>query len=216
MSLPVTEKQIMTLPSTEKDDEETVSAVQGRAQAKGSTSVGRSQHPASGDTSAPGRTLEATGVRAPHKTSLSKARNLARRCAVQALYQWHVTQQNVGDIDAQFVTEHDVKKVDIAYFQEILHQVPAHVTALDAHYATFLDRPVHELDPVECAILRMSVYELAHRPDIPYRVVINEGVDMAKVFGAEQSHKYINGVLDKVARKLRTAEIQMKARKPGA
>ena len=162
----------------------------------------------------------ASTARTPDKvkgsTSLSKGRNLARRCAVQALYQWHLTQQNVGDIDAQFVTEHDVKKVDIVYFQELLHQVPAHVAELDAHYATFLDRPVRELDPVECAILRMSVYELAYRLDIPYRVVINEGVDMAKVFGAEQSHKYVNGVLDKVARKLRTAEIQMRSRKPTA
>ena len=158
--------------------------------------------------------------RAPDKakgsTSLSKGRNLARRCAVQALYQWQLTQQNVSDIDAQFVTEHDIKKVDIPYFQELLHQVPAHVTELDAHYAGFLDRPVRELDPVECAILRMSVYELAHRLEIPYRVIINEGIDMAKVFGAEQSHKYINGVLDKVARKLRAAEIQMRSRKPDA
>lgn len=153
-------------------------------------------------------------ARTPSKTSLSKGRNLARRCAVQALYQWHITQQNVGDIDAQFVTEHDVKKVDIAYFQELLHQVPAHVTELDALYAKFLDRPVHELDPVECAILRMSVYELAYRLDIPYRVVINEGVDMAKVFGAEQSHKYVNGVLDKVAHKLRAAEIRRRSAKP--
>ncbi len=145
---------------------------------------------------------------------MSKGRNLARRCAVQALYQWQLTQQNVSDIDVQFVTEHDIKKVDIPYFQELLHQIPAHITELDAHYAVFLDRPVHALDPVECAILRISVYELVHRLDIPYRVVINEGVDMAKVFGAEQSHKYINGVLDKAARKLRTTEIQMRSRKP--
>ena len=186
----------MSLPPTDKDGEKPVSAVQGCTSVTG------------------GRTPEATATRAPNRTSLSKGRNLARRCAVQALYQWHITQQNVGDIDAQFVTEHDVKKVDIAYFQELLHQVPAHVTELDAHYAKFLDRPVHELDPVECAILRMSVYELAYRLDIPYRVVINEGVDMSKVFGAEQSHKYVNGVLDKVARKLRAAEIQMRSRKP--
>ncbi len=169
--------------------------------------------PAVKDTTQPASTAR-TPDKARGSTSLSKGRNLARRCAVQALYQWHITQQNVGDIDAQFVTEHDVKKVDIAYFQEILHQVPVHVAELDAHYATFLDRPVRELDPVECAILRMSVYELAHRPDIPYRVIINEGVDMAKVFGAEQSHKYINGVLDKVARRLRAAEIQVRSRKP--
>lgn len=159
-----------------------------------------------------------SATHAPNKsrgsTSLSKGRNLARRCAVQALYQWQLTQQNVSDIDAQFVTEHDIKKVDIPYFQELLHQIPAHITELDTHYAVFLDRPVHALDPVECAILRISVYELVHRLDIPYRVVINEGVDMAKVFGAEQSHKYINGVLDKVARKLRATEMQMRSRKP--
>lgn len=157
---------------------------------------------------------QVSAARLPNKTSLSRGRNLARRCAVQALYQWQFTKQNVSDIDAQFVTEHDIKKVDVPYFQELLHQVPARLAELDAQYAAFLDRPVPELDPVECAILRMSVYELAHRPDIPYRVVINEGVDMAKVFGAEQSHKYINGVLDKVARRLRAAEMQMRPRRP--
>lgn len=176
----------MTLPPTAKDDDQSVSVAR-----------------------PPADTVKG-------KTSLSRGRNLARRCAVQALYQWQVTQQNVSDIDAQFVTEHDVKKVDIPYFHELLHQVPAHITELDAYFSTFLDRPVRELDPVECAILRMSVYELAHRLDIPYRVIINEGIDMAKVFGAEQSHKYINGVLDKVARKLRAAEMQMRSRKPGS
>ncbi len=211
MSLPAIEKPAMTVPS--KDNEKPVSAVQGSTSVVGGTTPEATA--VQGSTSvAGGRTPEATAARAPNKTSLSKGRNLARRCVVQALYQWHITHQNVVDIDAQFVTEHDVKKVDIAYFQELLHQVPAHVTELDAHYAMFLDRPVHELDPVECAILRMSVYELAHRLDIPYRVVINEGVDMAKVFGAEQSHKYINGVLDKVARKLRAAEIHMRNGKP--
>jgi N utilization substance protein B len=88
----------------------------------------------------------------------------------------------------------------------LLHQVPARLDEVEQAFAPYLDRPVKDLDPVERALLRLAAYELLARPDVPYRVVINEAVNLAKKFGAEQAHKYINGVLDQVARGLRPAE----------
>ena len=137
---------------------------------------------------------------------MSKGRNQARKRALQALYQWQLTGKNVSDIDREFLEEQDMEKVDVDYFQELLHKIAACVTELDGHCDSYLDRPMSQIDPVEQAILRIGAYELAFRPDIPYRVVINEAVELAKVFGAEQSHKYINGVLDKVAQQLRSIE----------
>ncbi|MHB8473360.1 MAG: transcription antitermination factor NusB [Gammaproteobacteria bacterium] len=134
------------------------------------------------------------------------ARRRARRCAVQALYQWQLGGNALGEIEAQFRAEPDNQKADFDYFHELLHQVPAHIEELDAHLTPYLDRPVPEVDPVECAILRLCSYELAYRPDVPYRVVINEGIDLAKRYGADQGHKYINGVLDRLARVLRPVE----------
>ena len=143
---------------------------------------------------------------------MSRARHLARKRAVQALYMWQMTGEDVSDIEAQFLTEHDMKNVDLKYFKELLHQVPAHVQELDDHISPLLDRPFNELDPVECAIMRLGVYEFQHRIDIPYRVVINEAVELAKIFGAEEGHKYVNSILDKVAKKIRSIEVN--ARKP--
>jgi N utilization substance protein B len=139
---------------------------------------------------------------------VSRARSLARHKAVQALYQWQVSRQDMNEIDAQFSEEQDMRKVDIAYFQELLHQVPKHLEELDAQIAPALDRTLAEVDPVERAILRIGAYELQFRPDVPYRVVINEAVELAKVFGGEQGYKYVNSVLDKVARNLRVTEMK--------
>jgi len=144
---------------------------------------------------------------------MSRERHKARRRAVQAIYQWQMTDQDIADIGEQFLVEQDMAKVELAYFQELLREVPRHLHELDAHVAPFLDRSMAEVDPVERAILRIGAYELALRPDVPYRVVINEAVELAKIFGAEQSHKYINGVLDKVAHKVRAAEVE--ARRQG-
>jgi len=140
----------------------------------------------------------AAGTRQSHS-----GRSRARRYAVQALYEWQVSGNDLRDIEAEFLASQDMAKVDVAYFQELLHQVPACLDALDAHLAPLLDRPIREVDPVERAILRLGAYELAERPEIPYRVAINEAVDLAKTFGAEQGHRFINGVLDKLAKKLR-------------
>ena len=140
--------------------------------------------------------------------SMSRARHNARRCALQAVYQWQVGGQDMADIESQFLGEDEITRADPAYFGLLVRGVAAHAAALDEHLRPFLDRSPAELDPVELAILRIATQELAHHPEVPYRVVINEAVELAKAFGAEQSHRYVNGVLDKVARVLRRAEIK--------
>lgn len=133
-------------------------------------------------------------------------RSWARRFAMQALYQWQFTGQDLATIQQQFYDQQELEKADSAYFQELLHQVPARLDTLSLKLAPYLDRPLEQVDPVEKAILWIGGYELAYRSDIPYRVAINEAVELAKRFGAEQSHRFINGVLDRVARELRTVE----------
>lgn len=142
---------------------------------------------------------------------MSKARSRARQRAVQALYQWQMTAQNLGDIESQFIADREMGKADLEFFHELLHQVPARLDELDGELGGVTDRPVDQIDPVERAILRMGTYELKHRLETPYRVVINEAVELAKTFGAEQGHKYVNSVLDKVARKVRAAEVPNQA-----
>ena len=138
-----------------------------------------------------------------------RQRTRARRRALQALYQWQLAGQDIGAIETQFCEEMDMSQVDMELFQQLLHEVPARLDELDRQIAPHIDRPPEQLDPVERAILRMGAFELAQRLETPCRVVINEAVELAKQFGAEQSHKYINGVLDKIARgnRLRAAEM---------
>jgi len=136
------------------------------------------------------------------------ARRLARSLALQALYQWQLAGQSINEIEAQFRVDNDFTSVDSAYFREILHGVPANKTQIDEAFAGLLDRSLDELDPVELSILRLSTYEFLKRTDVPYRVVINEGIELTKVYGATDGHKFINGVLDKLAPLLRSAEVQ--------
>ncbi len=130
-------------------------------------------------------------------------RSRARRAALQAIYQWQMTAQELEIIAGQFREEKSWRRIDEELFSANLFGVATNVTALDAHLQPILDRPVAQLDGVERAILRMGAFELTHRQDIPWRVVINEYVELAREFGAEQSHKYVNGVLDKLARRTR-------------
>ena len=134
------------------------------------------------------------------------ARRKARRFTLQALYQWQLAGAAVSDIEAQFLANQDFAKVDREYFHDLLHGVLGQVKDLDELLTPYLDRRVEELSQVEKAILRLGAFELKERQDVPYRVVINEGIELAKVFGAEESFKYVNGVLDKLARQLRYAE----------
>lgn len=138
-----------------------------------------------------------------------RRRSRARRRALQALYQWQLTGQNSAAIERQFLADHNMTNANTGYFVELLHEVTTRVESLDALLEPRLDRPMLAVDPIERAILRLGVYELTQRLDIPYRVVVNEAVDLAKLFGAEQSHRYINGVLDRLGRdnRFRAAEI---------
>jgi len=138
---------------------------------------------------------------------MSNARSRARQLAVQAIYQWQIAGQDLIDIQKQFAEEHDLKKVDKKYFRELLLSIPKCIDDLDQHTSSLLDRNIEEVDPIERAIIRIGTYELARRPDVPVKVVINESVELAKKFGADQSYKYVNGILDGVAKKLRTAEL---------
>lgn len=140
------------------------------------------------------------------------ARRNARVFAMQALYQWHVAGQELNTIEAQFRTDNDFAKVDGEYFHQILHGVPARKSEIDASFEPFLDRLLDEVDPVELAILRLAVFELTDRLDIPYRVVINEAVELTKSYGATDGHKFVNGVLDKLAPRLRGPEVRGAAR----
>ena len=126
---------------------------------------------------------------------------------MQALYQWHMAGASLTDIEAEFRSEYDFSHVDLEYFQALLHGVPGCVDELETTFTPLLDRKIDELDPIERTLLRMGIFELAHRLDVPYKVVINEAVALTKKFGATDGHKYINGVLDKAARQLRKVEV---------
>ena len=138
----------------------------------------------------------------------SRARSLARKLAMQALYQWQLTQQDAVEIKQQYLESDDSAGVDEDHFVELLTQAIARHEEITTALKPFVDRPLEQLDPVEAAILMIGMYELQRRLDIPYRVVINEGVDLCKRFGATDAHKYINAVLDRAAREIRAAERQ--------
>jgi N utilization substance protein B len=130
----------------------------------------------------------------------------ARRYAMQALYQWDLSGTDLPLIREQFLVAEDFSRADKSYFIELLSKAPKNIDIIDENISEYIDRPFEQLDPVERAILRLATYELLYRLDIPYRVSINEAVQLTKKFGAEQGYSYVNGVLDKVAQKLRAAE----------
>lgn len=139
------------------------------------------------------------------------ARSRARRAALQALYQWQVTGQSTSEILAQFRDTPGIRRADWSYFETLLQGVPGNLTEIDASIVPWLDRPLAQVDGVERAVLRLGAFELAHRLDVPWRVVINEAVELCHTFGAEQSHRFVNGVLDKIARRTRAAEVAQPA-----
>lgn len=133
-------------------------------------------------------------------------RRKSRTLALQALYQWELSGSNISQIEAEFSVDNDMSKVDVSYFRELLKGVPTHLSDLHRHIEPLLDRPIQDVDPIELTLLRMGAYEMMHRVDVPYRVVINEAVELAKKFGGTDGHKYINSVLDKLAPRLRPDE----------
>lgn len=140
------------------------------------------------------------------RTSGNRARSRARRLAMQALYQWQITQDTVPDIIRQFRESPDFRDADPDYFRELVTDCSTLEAELLNIIENRLDRPLDQLDPVEKAILLIGVYELRDHLEVPYRVVINEGVELAKRFGGEEGHKYVNAVLDRSAVDLRDTE----------
>ena len=127
------------------------------------------------------------------------ARRRARECTVQALYSWAVSGNTAEQVELAFELDQDMDGVDKPYFRKLFRQTVENIETVDFSISPYIDRAVDELDPIETAILRLAVYELRFELDVPYKVVINEAIEVAKVFGADESHKYINGVLDKIA-----------------
>ncbi len=126
---------------------------------------------------------------------------------MQAVYQWQMTGASSSEVQRQFEDGESLKKADVEFFAETLQRVSHHSDPLDALLEPLLDRKLTDLDKVELALLRLGADELQHRMDVPFKVVIDEYVELAKTFGAEDSHKYINGVLDKLSHQLRPLEV---------
>jgi len=146
----------------------------------------------------------------PEKPKIAH-RKKARSLLVQALYQWQISDYPVNDIEAQYRTD-NVGKIDWDYFHELFVGIVSSVEDLDNIFTPFLDREISQINPIELAILRLGAFEFSQRIDIPYRVVINECIELAKKYGATDSHKYVNGVMDKMARKIRSVEINARAK----
>jgi len=133
-------------------------------------------------------------------------RRKARELAVQATYSWQVSQNPVNDIEVNFIADNSKRRFDIEYFQLLLRGVVGNVGEIDAVISPYVDRPLDDIDQVEKAILRVAVFELKDCTDVPYRVVINEAIELAKAFAADDSHKFVNGVLDKTVKIIRPQE----------
>ncbi len=140
-------------------------------------------------------------------------RTRARRLALQGLYEWQVSGNAPSAIETQYLIEKETGNIDIAYFRELMSKVPEHIDELDEKIRPLLSRSLDEIDPVERAVVRLGTYELIHHPEIPYRVIINESVELVKMFGAEQGHRFVNGVMDKLASQLREVEVQQRRKK---
>ncbi|MFN3843616.1 MAG: transcription antitermination factor NusB [Rehaibacterium terrae] len=136
------------------------------------------------------------------------ARSRARRRALQAIYAWQISRTPIARVLEQFAHEQDMEVADVEYFEDLVRGVERHMDALDQALAKYIDRGIDQVDPVERGVLRIAAYELLHRPDVPYRVVINEAIETTKRFGADHGHSYVNGVLDKAAADWRAAEVQ--------
>lgn len=139
------------------------------------------------------------------------ARGRARRIAMQALYQWHMTENPLHIIEAECHVENNMENVDTEYFSELFHGVAKKKSEIDAAFQPYVvGLTFEQLDPISLAVLRLATFELMQRIDVPYRVVINEAINLTKKYGAADSHKFVNGVLDKVAPTLRQAETSAK------
>ena len=140
------------------------------------------------------------------------ARSRARRRALQAIYAWQMSDSPIERVIEQFRNEQDMEVADLAYFEDLVRGVHQHRDDLDAGLSAYIDRTIAQVDPIERAVLRIAAFELKFRPDVPYRVVINEAIETTKRFGADQGHTYVNGVLDRAAADWRAVEVQASRR----
>ena len=135
------------------------------------------------------------------------ARSRARRRALQAIYAWQMSAQPIAQVIEQFRDEQDMEVADLEYFEDLVRGTERHREQLDTELRKFLDREIAQVDPIERGVLRIAAYELLHRSDVPYRVVINEAIETTKRFGADHGHTFINGVLDRAAATWRATEV---------
>lgn len=140
------------------------------------------------------------------------ARRKARALALQAIFQWQFAVNSVSDIETQYLDELNPKKVDAEYFSDLLRGTVKNIEAIDEVITPALDRKIKELNQIECAVLRLAVYELLYRLDVPYKVVINEALELSKKYGTIEGYKYVNGVLDKIAHSSRLTELKTRSK----
>lgn len=133
----------------------------------------------------------------------------ARKLALQALYQWLMSGAELHEIEAQFRVINNMEKVDVDYFCRLLHGIPEHVQTIEQQVSPFLDRDINGLNPIEHTVIRMGAYELLYCPELPYKVVLDESISLTKEFGSQDGHRYVNGVLNNLARQVRTVEISL-------
>lgn len=132
-----------------------------------------------------------------------KARHKARILAMQAMYQWQMTGHDIAELETQYRTRNQTQHIDWPFFVQLVHGVPKKISALDASISPYLDRPIKDVTPVELSILRLASFELIDVDDIPFKVILNEYINLAKRYGGVEAHKFINGVLDQLAKKIR-------------
>jgi len=141
------------------------------------------------------------------------ARGRARRRALQAVYAWQMAGGSMEKVIAQFAHEQEMEVADLPYFEDLLRGLEQHCAAIDGELMRFLDRSIEQVDPIERGVLRLAAYELLYRPDVPYRVIINEAIETAKRFGADHGHGYVNGVLDRACAAWRQVEVDAARRR---
>ena len=132
----------------------------------------------------------------------------ARKLALQAMYQWLMSAHDIREIELQFHSANNMDKIDVDYFAQLIHQIPKHLETLESAFIPFLDRPIETLNPVELTVLRLGTYELMYCPEMPYRIVLDEWVTLAKEFGSIEGHRYVNGVLNNLGQQIRAIEIK--------
>lgn len=160
---------------------------------------------------------EPSSVEPPHEESISapnhsiSGKRRARKLALQALYQWQMAATPLREIELQFHHVNNMSKVDLSYFQRLLHGVPGHLSQIETQFTPFLDRSIEVLNPIELTALRLSTFELIYCLEIPYRVILDEAVALTKAFGSQDGYRYVNGVLNNLCKNLRALEISMES-----